>query len=151
MPPGAGTGLPAGVDKLKMAADQAASNSKASVLAAQRGSEIGLVSRPAAGVLAPLQKLECCPVLLATDLDDFGVSPVKRHGMGCLLLDGDEEKGQLRAGHGFHSIDVERRLNVVAEVGDGARKAAAAGIDSHRLQPTIGNEGCFLSFIVEVL
>jgi hypothetical protein len=46
MPPGAGTGLPAGVDELKMAADQAASNSKASALAAQRGSEINSISPP---------------------------------------------------------------------------------------------------------
>jgi hypothetical protein len=89
-----------------------------------------LVSRPVARVLAPLQKLQCCPVLLATDLDDFWVSPVKRHGMGSLFFDGDKEEGQLRAGHGFHSIDVERRLDVVAKIGDGARKTSAAGIDT---------------------
>ncbi|EXI76907.1 MAG: hypothetical protein AW10_04140 [Candidatus Accumulibacter appositus] len=46
MPPGARTGLPAGVDKLTMATDQAASNSKASALAAQRGSEINSISPP---------------------------------------------------------------------------------------------------------
>lgn len=46
MPPGAGTGIPAGVNELHRTADQAASNSKASALAAQRGNEINSISPP---------------------------------------------------------------------------------------------------------
>ena len=50
--------------------------------------------------------------------------------MRWLLLDGDEEKGQIPAGHALDSIDVKRRLDVVAEIGDGARETAAAGIET---------------------
>ena len=95
------------------------------MLAAQRGREISSISPPGwyAGqltrCLAPLQQLKCCPVLLATDLDDFRIGAIHRYSVRRFLLHGDKQERKLHSGHGLDPVDVVRRLDVVAEVRNG--------------------------------
>jgi hypothetical protein len=134
--PGAGTGIPAGVDEL------------------QRKCRSGGVELEGFGVGCPARQgdqFDLAPGWYAGQVPDswhhfkscsaarYFLRPISMisgsarytaTACGASFSTATKRKGSSMPVTALDSIDVERRLDVVAEVGNGAGKAAAAGIDT---------------------